>query len=526
MIKIKEVIIKSECDFFKLEEEINKIQTGYLTDDYEENLGTISEIKNSLWKGNQKLKIIIEYPYYDKEYLNEYSNYYCKKFNIPSNKTFRLIFYTKNKSNKYELMGYIILVPTPSLNHIGRISFNPKYLVDSANLMLTDCKIHFDGKKEIFKMFPHARQYGLTACGHVSIWAVSKFVGSNWDRYSDKEFEQIVNTVNLINPKTKISPPELTVTQIAGVLADFGYRPLFKPYTEDNQDEFLSELYSYIDSGIPLVLLDGKYNHALVGLGYQRGYSYQFENSLIKSLVSYEQNNFNMINCVSGRLVVDGQQIKANSKKIKVYSDKIFYNSVIINDDNSFPYRKITLYGNDLNVSGNIRTDLSLLNLFGFIVPLYPRINIEYSDVKDYSNLLIMEKGLGLGFINENQEDVFVRIFLASANKCRENIYEQGKGNSYAQKIYNILKTVELSKLCWVIEYSTYDEQREDKISGFSLIDSTCTFNDNNLILFNCGRNSLEYYDDEAKKHFTKPINITDKQSLYLNKFNKNLSSI
>ncbi len=520
MIKTKEIIIESDSYFQNLKNEINNIQKGYLTDDYKNYYGTISEIKNSLWKENQKLKVMIEFPYYDKEYLNEYSNYYCKKFNIPSNKTFRLIFYTFINSDEYELMGYIILVPTPSLNHIGRISFNPKFLVNSANLMLTDCKIHFDGKKEVFKMFPHARQYGLTACGHVSIWAVSKFVGSSWDRYSDKEFEQIVDTVNLINPKTKISPPELTVTQIAGVLADFGYRPLFKPFTEDNQNEFLSELYSYIDSGIPLVLLDGKYNHALVGLGYQRGYSYQFESSPIKSLASYEQNSFDKVDCESNCVVVN------SSQEMKIYTDKIFYNSVIINDDNSFPYRKITLYKNNLNASDGIRTDLSLLNLFGFIVPLYPRINIEYPDVKDFSNILIKEKGLDLGFIKPKQQTVFVRIFLASANKCREHIYEQAQDNIFARAIYDILKTVELSKLCWVIEYSTFDEQKEDLISGFSLIDSTCAFNDNNLTLFNCGFNNVEYYDDEAKEHFIIPVNISNTQSLNLRKYNKNLTVI
>ena len=94
MIKTKEIIIESESDFQNLKNEINNIQKGYLTDDYKNYYGTISEIKNSLWKENQKLKVMIEFPYYDKEYLNEYSNYYCKKFNIPSNKTFRLILYT------------------------------------------------------------------------------------------------------------------------------------------------------------------------------------------------------------------------------------------------------------------------------------------------------------------------------------------------------------------------------------------------------------------------------------------------
>ena len=526
MIVIKEIIIKSEDDFSKLEAEINKIQKGYLTEDCEGNIGTISEIKDSLWKENKKLKVMIEYPYYDKEYLNEYSNYYCKKFNIPSNKTFRLIFYSKNKSNKYDVMGYIILVPTPSLNHIGRISFNPSFLLDSASLILTDCKMHFDGKKETFKMFPHARQYGLTACGHVSIWAVSKFGGSNWDRFSDTDFEQIVNTVSIINPKTKISPPELTVAQIAGVLADFGYRPLFKPYVEDNQDDFLCELYSYIDSEIPLVLLDRKYNHALVGLGYQRAYSYQFMSSPIKSLIAFEQDNYDTINCVSNILINDSKSNDYISNEIKVYSDKIFYNSVIVNDDNSFPYRKITLYGNDVNTSSAVQTDLSLLNLLGFIVPIYPRINIEFSDVKDFSNYLISSKGLDLGFIKENQNNVFVRIFLASANKCREHIYEQSKHNLYAKKIYSVLRTVELSKLCWVIEYSSYEEQISDRISGFSLIDSTCSFNDNNLSLFNCGRNVLEYYDNEEKKHFSKPLDITNNKALYLHKFNKNLTSL
>lgn len=518
VITIKEVIINSESDFLKLGIEIDNIQRGYLTKDCNGNLGTISEIKSNLWINNFKMKVIIEYPYYDREYLNEYSNYYCKRFNIPSNKTFRLIFYSENNNNK-ELMGYIVLVPTSALNHIGRISFKPKFLINSANLMLTDCKIHIDGEKEVFPMFPHARQYGLTACGHVSIWAVSKFAGSSWDRYSDKNFEQIVNTVNIVNPKTKISPPELTVAQIAGVLADFGYRPLFKPRTEDSQDEFLSELYSYIDSGVPLVLLDSKYNHALVGIGYQRTKSYQFEASIFKSLATYEKNNCSISNLYSTTL-----QPTNAKKKIKVYSDKIFYSSVIINDDNSFPYRRITLCDN--NLSNSNRTDLSLLNLFGFVVPLYPKINIEYSDVKDHSEILIKRKGLELGFVKDNQEDVFVRIFLAPANKCREHIRLQKENNIFANKIHEALRKVELSKLCWVIEYSSYEEQKEDNISGFSLIDSTCSFNDENIILFNCGHKGIEYFNDDENKYFVESISIKGNDKFSLKKYNKNLQYV
>ena len=82
MIKTKEIIIESESDFQNLKNEINNIQKGYLTDDYKNYYGTISEIKNSLWKENQKLKVMIEFPYYDKEYLNEYSNYYCRIVSI------------------------------------------------------------------------------------------------------------------------------------------------------------------------------------------------------------------------------------------------------------------------------------------------------------------------------------------------------------------------------------------------------------------------------------------------------------
>ena len=69
-------------------------------------------------------------------------------------------------------------------------------------------------------------------------------------------------------------------------------------------------------------------------------------------------------------------------------------------------------------------------------------------------------------------------------------------------------------------------QQKEDLISGFSLIDSTCASNDNNLTLFNCGCNNVEYYDDEAKEHFIIPVNISNTQSLNLRKYNKNLTVI
>ena len=512
MIKNKSVYLASDDDFKKLENSIDFIQKGYLTKTCDNQIGTIDEIKYNIWSVGKRLKVEIEYPYYDKEYLNEHSSFYGKTFNPPLNKTFRLIFYSKSGNNKYNLMGYIILVPTPSLNHIGRVSFDPKFLLEGpAHLILTDCKMHFDGKKSVFKMFPHARQYGLAACGHISIWAVSKFVGSNWDRYSEKEFEQIVKTVNLINPKTKLSPPELTVAEISGVLSEFAYRPLIKPYTEDNQTDFICELYSYIDSGIPLVLFDGKYNHATVGLGYKRNTSFEFNNSPIKALSQYDENKYKIVD-----EMLDGKRVG----DIKVYSDKVFYRNVIVNDDNSFPYKSIALYENN---SYDDRIDLSLLNLFGFIAPLYPRINIEYADVSDYSNFIIRDKGLELGFIQEDQTNVFVRIFLATANKCRQHLFEQVRNSAFAKRVYSVLKTVELPKLCWVIEYSNQIEQNSQLISGFTLLDSTHSFNDTVIELFNCGSNAVEYYDNDKNDYEVKPINLS-KQSLI--RYNKNLYEI
>ena len=512
MIKIKVVYINSKDDFSKLGKKINSMQKGFLIDTYEDCKGTIDEIKSALWSDGRKLKVALEYPYYDKEYLNEFANFYCCNFHLPSNKCLRLIFYNKNQQKKYELMGYVVLVPTPSLNHIGRIAIEPKFIIKNASLILTNCKIHFDGRKEVFQIFPHARQYGITACGHISIWEVSKFVGSNWDRYSEKEFEQIVNTVSVINPKNKISPPELTVAQIVGVLSDFGYKPLFKPRGEDNDFAFITELYSYIDSGIPLVLLDGKYNHATVGLGYQRDKEYEFSNSSVKSLPLLEKKNYKTYKIIrSDGTIAD----------IKAFSDKIFYRSVILNDDNSFPYRAIQLYNNTQNDN---KVNLSLLNLFGFIVPLYPRINLEFSDVEDYSKILIRRQGVEVGFISENQQEVFVRIFLTSANKCREHIYKQSFKNAYAKEIYDRLKTIEISKLCWVIEYSSQEEQVNDKISGFSILNSTCSYNDDNVVLMNCGRKMIEYYNDELNE--VRNDKIKKAGNLSLNRFDKNLFNI
>ena len=116
-----------------------------------------------------------------------------------------------------------------------------------------------------------------------------------------------------------------------------------------------------------------------------------------------------------------------------------------------------------------------------------------------------------------------MRIFLATANKCRQHLFEQVRNSAFAKRVYSVLKTVELPKLCWVIEYSNQIEQNSQLISGFTLLDSTHSFNDTVIELFNCGSNAVEYYDNDKNDYEVKPINLS-KQSLI--RYNKNLYEI
>ena len=115
MIEFSELIIGSVEDYDKLYDYVGK----EAIDDY-----AVETLKRFV--GTSCNKIVVEYPYHDKDFLSTYYCYYSQKFRSFPKKCYRL--HIMGKDEVY--YGYIVLRPTVKGTRLGTTYLSPKPLIN------------------------------------------------------------------------------------------------------------------------------------------------------------------------------------------------------------------------------------------------------------------------------------------------------------------------------------------------------------------------------------------------------------
>lgn len=514
MINTKEISIKEKKDFLELKE---YIKPTHIND------STIKELSDNLL-GICK-KIIVETPYFDSDYLSSFYLHYAKKFKNYSKDCYRLILFSDE--NETSIIGVITLHPTHSKSHFGRIYLEPnEFLKNSCNILLTDCKIHIYGSEAQLMYFPELRQEGgLCVCGHVAIWSIVKYF-SHWHRYAEKTSGEIAQAVPILDERKKFTSG-IEPSQISNVFSQFGFAPLLRSTSTDyNIDELHEEMFAYINSGIPLVLIVNKFEHAVAAIGYDRyniqkntkenSYKYPLVENIKIADIDIEVSRY--YNELTTICKLD------KSKKVSLVDAYSFINSVIVNDDNFFPYKFVSK-----KPCSNTNDDYSLSDITGFIVPFYSGIQLDYNDVKIMINNIIIKAGTTLGWLtsnnfNQDHATIVRRMFIASSNKYREYLLQQ-QIKGYCPELCDFIRQLEFSKFLWVVELSTPDEFLDGKISGLALFDSTSSLNAVEQELLLCGNLTIKYFSDNEYNFIETKELIKSGKNIMLQRFDDNLRS-
>lgn len=202
-----------------------------------------------------------------------------------------------------------------------------------------------------------------------------------------------------------------------------------------------------------------------------------------------------------------------------------FIQFAVINDDNAFPYRRLD---KDPRMS---EVGYSLHDIEYAVIPLYPRIQLVYNDVR--------EKFLGLvqrGIYNWAAGDKLIaRIFLTSSNTYREYVCEQQK--EFGMDLVNIVLDLEMPKFIWCVEISAYSSFQRGEVNAIILIDSTCaTINPDPFLLVTMEDRikykidtiyAEEYNSDTGTTESTNFVEFSDNISLFsVPAFHNNLEEV
>lgn len=405
--------------------------------------------------------LLIEFPYYEKDYLSTYYSFYAKQHTDHSKVCFRVHFFGKldEVDKKREYYGYIALREGIKDSKIGKTYLSPKLLIEDdqdAYLMLDNFSANLYGEKIWINAFPWMKQEtDISVCAHVAMWSILRYYGNRYKGHRDTVMGEIVEMVQ--NDKgRKIPSRGLSPDQIVNTLDLYNFSPVLLGDEYHKLHYFVNEIIAYIESGIPIVATMNRKRHAITLFGHGK--------------VDYS------------KLDGDIEGLKEPNSNIILHSSLI--TTVYAVDDNHFPYRQIDP---DIPISdSNIDYALSEINYV--IVPYCHKVLLGFNEI--YEKFMEMSSRK----IMKLEGTQVCRIYLTSSNSFKE---KTKKNTLMNKELKEYILLMDMPRFIWCMDLSTVEECKNGLISARVIADSTVGTQDDNpwLLIHDSESINLVQYD-------------------------------
>ena len=440
MISIKEVCIQSESDYDKLA----IVLPIFLRDE-----DAINVLKKYI--GTRCDTVLVEYPYYDSDYLSTYYEHYAQKFRKYPKECCRL-----HLQRDDEYYGFITIRPTVLGTKIGKTYIDPCLLLDkTAYLMLGKQRAHILGQEFDINCFPWKKQdTDIAVCAHTAVWTVIRYFGNKYKNYADATIGEIVNKIE--NDWGRKTPSlGLTPVQISDLLKLYGFSPLIISEEKKDQYIFKDEVMAYIESGLPMIGFLHPLAHAVSLMGH--------------GIINYDKLDDTEWICSQ----VD------NEANVIPHSRLI--DSVYVMDDRLFPYREVSILP-----SKESDTEYGINELYHVVVPLYDRMQLTYREV--YNRMVLWIKGKKMNW----EEFNICRIYITSANSLKRNTNES---ETMPQILKEILLSLSLPRFVWCIDFAGVENYKKGLTSGCIIVDTTSATLEEDSWILRHDMEKIEYKD-------------------------------
>lgn len=392
--------------------------------------------------------VAIEYHYIDKDYRDTFSHFHSKRFNTPSSRCVRLHFFSESITEQQIInggealqsiyQGYSVIRPTKP-NCIGRTLLSHELRLHSRAHIRT-CKeaIFLLGTRLEVEGFPFISQDAdATVCAESSLWMVMRYYSNRYHWYGEILPFQITNLATKHATGSRIFPSSgLYSWQLAEALRLQKFSPVI--YSRKQFPHFDHLLYTYIESGLPLLLTLPK--HAVAAYGHVSDY--------------------------------DAQPPTPHTKY--VYSSH-FNRGFVISDDNCFPYQM--LWGPNRPGTANDSPSNSD-QIEEFIVPLPEKVFLTAEQVQPAIEAVLSSEEVGIPAMSSSldarikaNKTIILRLFLTSARSFKSSLKDRGMGNANLESVYRNLPMPHFIWICEIADYEEYTTSR--KILGEILWDAT-----------------------------------------------------
>lgn len=247
------------------------------------------------YEQNKAATILIEKPYFDRHYLDEYRNYYSTLFSPPSDRSVRIHFFRSvitesileelisnaSKSDKdYQdtlrelnshYLGFVVVRPIPSAP-IGRTVLQAYPEKNSRHYVASTHRIHLVGFNLKVPGVPFQQQeVAVGACATTAIWSALSAISKQLGRRGPTPNEITASATRYLLNNRVTPAAGLEFAQVLDAVRASGYDPYVITPSSENFDALTMVIKCYLQSGIPLILmLQGPIEyHAITLVGYR-----------------------------------------------------------------------------------------------------------------------------------------------------------------------------------------------------------------------------------------------------------------
>jgi hypothetical protein len=284
--------------------------------------------------------------------------------------------------------------------------------------------------------FPHTMQDSdVTVCAHAVCWMIARYYSEKYSVYPERLTYDIAEAVHDVSFGRNIPSRGLTLGQVSEILTSIGFYPeIFVKELYQHNDFFYDILYSYIESGIPVVGAMRKKEHAIAIVGHGR------LNNACDVISSNNDQPF-----VSTRCLVD---------------------SLVVHDDNRLPFKTIPWSEEDYGVS----------DIDAFVVPLYEKMYLNAENVLGLYPFLAQSPLLSL-----SEKQLISRVYMTSSRSYKRGIRHDSK---IPVDMRQSQLELPMPKFIWVVELAAPEQYALGLTDYRFIIDSTANQYEAHSFLF------------------------------------------
>lgn len=417
--------------------------------------------------------IVVERPYVDRHYLEEYTAFYATSLHAPRPHVTRLHLFSKppdtieawfSDAAKGDLktaeeslgkvyLGFIGVRPLPSAP-IGRTVLRPygeiqARIFDPAS---TRYDVHLMGIHLCVNGLPFQQQeQAVAACATTAMWiALSRAARADGNRAPTPYAVTAAANRHLVRDRPLPALAGLDLEQMTAAIREMGYSPYLVKPVPGSFHTFLATVVCYLRSGIPVVLIlnekDQASDHAVTLAGFRHDDDEHPSPAIVVDL--------------------DG---KGGSRKLSFKG----VSRVFVHDDRYGPYMKMTLEASEGDkdrpilkrvtaAAGDAAKDLEA-HIYRALVPLYPKLRLTATELMNVAGELQPLFRRLVGPANQDKLSVETR-FTLSGRYLRE-IYELGLDPS---RVGKFVRAALLSRYVGIVRFFV-----EGKAVGDVICDTT-----------------------------------------------------